>query len=213
MIYILAYIVLFLPVLIFLPTKVIHKEKMPKGKRMIVTSNHYSNFDTILYDLKFKRRFRYMAKKELFENKLLGWMMRSLGGYPVDRQNFAPSVYKKTVELLNKKEPVFIFPEGTRNKLGTEEMLKIKAGIIAFASRGEAEIIPMVMYRKPKLFRKNYVLVGDPFIVQGANPRRLTKEEVDENLQRYEKVMQDLRRELDEYVDSKKRKKKKVKSA
>ena len=154
-----------------------------------------------------------MAKKELFENKFLGWMMRSLGGYPVDRQNFAPSVYKKTIELLNKNQPVFIFPEGTRNKLGTEEMLKIKAGIIAFASRGEAEIIPMVMYRTPKLFRKNYIMVGDPFVIQGANPRRLTKEEMDENLHRYEMVMKNLRIELDEYVDSKKHKNKKNKKS
>lgn len=211
MIYILAYIVLFLPVLIFLPTKVIHKERLPKGKRIIVTSNHYSNFDTILYDFKFNKKFRYMAKKELFENKFVGFIMRGLGGYPVDRQNFSPSVYKKTIEYLNDNKPVFIFPEGTRNKLGTEEMLKIKAGIIAFASRGEAEIIPMVMYRKPKLFRKNYIMVGDPFLVEGVNPKRLTKEELDLNLERYEKVMKNLRAELNDYVDSKRHKKNKLK--
>ena len=67
----------------------------------------------------------------------------------------------------------------------------------------------MVMYRPPKLFRKNYILVGEPFKLIAENPKRLTKEETKENLERYEKVMQDLRLELDEYVASKKQKKSK----
>lgn len=209
--FVLTFIILAIPFLIFLPTKVIHKERLPKNKKIIVTSNHYSNADTLIYDFKFARKFRYMAKKELFKNKIAGWYMRQVGAYPVDRDNFSPTVYKKTLEILKNNEPVFIFPEGTRNKSGSEDMLSIKSGIINFASRGEADIIPMLMYRPPKIFRKNYILVGEPFKIIGENPKKLTKEEVALNLERYEEVMKNLRIELDEIALKKSKKKNKSK--
>jgi len=88
-------------------------------------------------------------------------------------------------------------------------MADAKSGVITFASKGDAEIVPMLIYHKPKVFRKNYIIVGEPFKVQGANPARLTKEEIEENLAVYTKKMEQLRIELDEYVASKKRKKNK----
>ncbi len=87
----------------------------------------------------------------------------------------------------------------------------IKSGVITFASKGDAEIVPMVMYHRPKFLRKNYIIVGKPFKVEGADPKRLTKEEIEENTARYSKVMEDLRIELDNIVNSKKKKKKKNK--
>ena len=40
-------------------------------------------------------------------------------------------------------------------------------------------VLPVVIYRKPKFFRKNYMIVGEPFKVVGENPKRLTKEEIE----------------------------------
>lgn len=201
--FILAYLILALPLAILFPTKVINKNNFPKKQKMIITSNHFSNADTLIYDLKFHKKFRFMAKIELFKNKLFGWLLKCLGAFPVDRQNVSPSVYKKTIKLIHDEKPVFIFPEGTRNKSGNEDMLDVKAGIITFASRGEAIIVPMVMYHPPKLFRKNYIIVGEPFNVQGANPKRLTKDEININLIKYEEVMKELRKELDDIVSKK----------
>lgn len=209
MLYVIVFAVLFLPFAIFFPTKVIHKERLPKKKKAIVTSNHYSNLDPILLDIKLRRKFRYMAKVELFKNKFIGAFLKSMGGFPVDRNNVTPSVFKKTLSELKQNHQVFIFPEGTRNKADTEEMADAKSGVITFASKGDAEIVPMLIYHKPKAFRRNYIIVGEPFKVQGVNPARLTKEEIEENLVLYTKKMEDLRIELDEYVNSKKKKKSK----
>lgn len=200
--------ILYLPITIFYPTKVLHKNRMPKKNKAILTSNHYTNLDPIIYDAKFVRRYRYMAKIELFKNKLFAFVMRCIGAFPVDRGKITPSVFKKTIGLLNKNKKVFIFPEGTRNKSGSEEMGDVKSGIITFASKGEADIIPMLLYRPPKMFRKNYIIVGEPFKLQAENTKKLSKEEMQLNLERYEKVLADLRVELDEFVESKKKKKK-----
>lgn len=207
MFFVFAYIVLSIPFMLFYPTKIIHKERLPKTKKYIGTSNHYSNLDSILYAFNFRRKFRFMAKKELFKNKLFGAVLKGLGGYPVDREHPSPSVYKKTLGYLKDNKTVFIFPEGTRNKDdSTGEMLGVKSGIITFASRGEADIVPMVLYRKSKLFRKNYIIVGEPFKIQGVNPKKLTKEETEENVKRYEQTMKNLRFELETILNSKNKK-------
>lgn len=209
MIYVLAFIILGLPLVILYPTKIIHKERLKRKKKCIATSNHYSMVEPMLYDLLFARKFRFMAKKELFENKFFGFILKSIGAFPVDRNNVGPSVFKKVLSELKSDHQVFIFPEGTRNTEDTEEMLQVKTGVITFASKGDAEIVPMLIYHRPRVFRKNYIIVGEPFKVKGANPQRLTKEEVQQNLEVYTKKLKDLRKELNDYVESKKRKKKK----
>ena len=193
--------------ILLFPTKVLHKARMPKkGNKCIVTSNHYSNWDCIVYDIHFARKFRYVAKKELFKNKFVGFILKDIGGIPIDRDQITPSSFKVTMRELKKNHQLFIYPEGTRNKSGGKELLEIKSGIITFASKGDCEIIPMVIYRKPKIFRKNYIIVGEPFRIEGENPARLTKEETDANLDRYLEVMKNLRNELEDYIESKKKK-------
>jgi 1-acyl-sn-glycerol-3-phosphate acyltransferase len=210
MFYVIGFIIMFLPVILLYPTKVLHKENLPKkGKKAILTSNHFSNFDPIIYDIFLFRKFRYMGKKELFDNKFVGFFMKDFGGFPVDREQITPSTYKTAMGLLKNDKQLFIFPEGTRNKTGTNEIQEIKSGFLIFASKGETAITPMLLYRKPKAFRKNYIIVGKPFELVGENPKRLTKEELEENLERYLQVLSDLRTELNDYVDSKKRKKNK----
>lgn len=210
MFFVIGFIILLLPILCFYPTKFLHKENLPKrGKKAILTSNHFSNFDAIIYDIFLFRKFRYMGKKELFNNKVLGFFMKDFGGFAVDREQITPSTYKTAMGLLKKDKQIFIFPEGTRNKTGTNEIQEIKSGFLIFASKGESVITPMFMYRKPKAFRKNYVIVGKPFELVGENPKRLTKEEIEANFERYLQVLNELRDELNTYVESKKRKNKK----
>lgn len=206
MLFYIGIVFMLLPMLILFPTKFLHKERMPKGK-CIATSNHYSNVDGLVYIAQFRRKFRFMAKAELFKNKFVSKIFYSIGMFPVDRQHVSPSVFKKTISELNKGHQVFIFPEGTRNKDESETMGDVKSGIITFASKGESVIVPMVMYRKPKIFRKNYIIVGEPISIVGENPKRLTKEEIEINVKHYTEVMSNLRIELDEYVNNKKKKK------
>lgn len=209
MFFVLGFIILFLPIVLFCPTKFLHKENLPKrGTKAILTSNHFSLLDPILYDIFFFRKFRIIGKKELFKNKIAAFFLKDFGAIPVDREQMTPSTYKETMTQLKKNRQILIFPEGTRNKSGTNELQEIKSGFLLFASRGETAITPMVMYRKPKLFRKNYIIIGKPFELIGENPKRLSKEELEENLQRYLKVMAELKAEVTDYVESKKKGKK-----
>ena len=212
MIFVIVFVLVFLPVIIFHPTKILHKENLPKrGNKAIVTCNHYSNWDAFIIDIYLFRKFRFLAKKELFENKFMGFLYRQFAAIPVDRENVAPSTFKKVLTELKNNKQIFIFPEGTRNKEGTKELGEIKSGFLTFASKGECDITPMLFYRKPKIFRRNYLIVGKPFKLEGENPKRLSKEELEMNLERYLNVLADLRMELDSCVEGKKKRKKEKK--
>lgn len=207
MLFYILFTILYLPVILLFPTRVIYKKRLPKGK-VIVTSNHYSLFDPIVETIRLGRFFRFVGKKELFKTKIGAWFMRNLGVIAVDRETMSPSTFKKIMENIKKNRSIFIYPEGTRNKSEDDNLQDVKNGVITFASKGECDIVPMIIYRKPKIFRKNYIIIGEPIKIEGENPKRLTKEEQEANLARYVEAMNNLRVELDEYVDGKKRKKK-----
>lgn len=203
--YILLPIVL-LPMLLLFPTKVLHKERLPKGK-VIVTSNHFSNIDSIIYFVQFRKFFRFLGKKELAKNKLSAWFFKHMGMIMVDRKNMSVTTYKEIMANLKKNRAVFIYPEGTRNKSEDDNLQDVKNGVILFASKGECDIVPMVLYKRPRIFRKNYILVGEPLKIEGENPKKLTKEEEKLNHDKYVAAMNDLRQELDEMILAKKHRK------
>lgn len=206
MLFWILFVIAYIPMLLMFPTKVFNRKKMPKSK-CIVTSNHYSNADAPVYVIQFRRKFSMLAKKELFKNKFLTFFFKCIGAIEVDRENVGIGVFKTVLKELGKNKQVFIFPEGTRNKEGSDQMLELKTGIISFASKGEVEIVPMLMHHKPRLFRKNYIIVGDPLKIVGENPKRLTKEEVQLNVENYTNAMAALRIELEEKLTKKKKKK------
>ena len=208
MFFVIAFAVLYLPILFLYPTKIIHRERFDKKKKYVVTSNHFSNADSLIYDVKFRTKFRFISKKEMFKTKFSAWIMTHLGAISVDRKNISPKSFKEIMSVLKNNKQLFVYPEGTRNKKEIEGMQDAKEGMIVFASRGDAEILPMLFYRKPRVFRKNYIIVGNPIKIQGENPKKLTKEETEENLKLYNEKMEELRKELVDIVESKKRKKK-----
>lgn len=202
--------IVFLPMILLYPTKVLHRERMPKGK-VIVTSNHFSNIDSIIYFVQFRKFFRFLGKKELCKTKLSAWFFKHMGMIMVDRQNMSLATYKEIMANLKKDRAVFIYPEGTRNKSNDDGLQDVKNGVIMFASKGECDIVPMVLYKRPRIFRKNYILVGEPIKIEGENPKKLTKEEEKLNHDKYVEAMASLRQELDEMMLAKKQKKSKKK--
>lgn len=70
----------------FYRIKIENEEKIPKKEAIIMCANHTSNLDPILIAVSIKRNIRYMAKSELFENKIFGLFLKKLGTFPVNRK-------------------------------------------------------------------------------------------------------------------------------
>lgn len=207
MVFAILFSILWLPITILIPTRVINKKKMPKRKdgAYILTCNHLSNFDPVLVDIKFGRKFFYLAKKELFNNKFFGWVMRKIGAIKIDRGTTDVSAFKASMQTLKNGKPLAIFPEGTRNKgEETADMLEAKSGAIVFASKAGVPIVPIVIHRRPKLFRANKIIVGDPFMPTGATPKKLTKEEIEDNTKKLVEITNTLHAQLVDTFSKKK---------
>jgi len=162
MIFYILYIILVIPCMLLFPTAVRGYKNVPRKGRMILVCNHQSNLDAVLIGLRLtKRRFYYMAKSEMFKNKFLGKFFYSLGMYPVNREKNDIQAVKKTLSLLKKEKALCIFPEGTRHE--SEEVQDAKNGVALFALKTKSPIVPACYLKKPRIFRLNKLIVGEPF--------------------------------------------------
>ena len=108
---------------------------------LVICANHINLWDPILLAIIFDRPIRFMAKKELFENKILGFLLEKFGAFPVDRENVNVKTIKDAIKLVKNNEVLGIFPEGTRVKTVSEE--NMKTGVAMIASRAGADVIPV----------------------------------------------------------------------
>jgi len=120
-------------------------ENLPQKSAFILLPKHQRWVDIPLLSLATPRFLYYVAKYDLFRNPLSNWLIRSLGGIPLNRQRPLESreSLKAMMNLLRKGEGVVVFPEGTyyRNKIGPAH-----AGIVRLIlSRFSIPFIPVGM--------------------------------------------------------------------
>ena len=203
-----CFVIFFIPLSILFPIRVKGKKNLPKKQGFVLTCNHYSNFDAPMIDVKLRRKIRFLAKKELFKNKLFGAVISSYGAYPVDRGKTDINAFKFALKTLKDGHILGIFPEGTRNKTGSDEVQELKSGAVVFASKAGVPIVPMALVKPIKFLRRTTLLIGEPFMCVGENSTRLTKEEIENNVNILAEKTNVLREEYFKALEVKKNKKK-----
>ena len=150
--------------------QIIGKEHIPKDEPIIIVGNHKNLFDPCLVFISTDREIHFLAKKECFDNKKIGWMFKKIGCLPVDRTKVNHKTLKLTLAILKNNGAIGIFPEGTRNKtIGTTDevpLLPFKYGAVSLAKKTNALIVPFGISgeytgRKGKLTTR----IGKPFSV------------------------------------------------
>lgn len=167
-----------LPIKIFFPTKIVGKKNIPKGA-CIISSNHTSNMDAVVFAVNTWEKKYYLAKKELFKNKVFGGFLKSLGAIKIDRQANDITAIKQCLKVLKDNKKLFIFPEGTRVKNENMELGEVKHGVAMFAVKAKVPIVPIFITKKPKIFRRNKIFIGEPFELQEFYGKKLASEELD----------------------------------
>ena len=153
----------FAPILsIFWKIEVRGLENIPREGGVILCSNHISNIDPILLDMVFKRQIFFMAKEELFKNRLFGKFIKKLGAFPVKRGRGDVGALKFAKKILENGNILGIFIEGTRSKTG--ELLKPKPGAAILANETNSKILPVCIKPafgiKVKMFKKVIISIG-----------------------------------------------------
>lgn len=168
--------------LIFL-FKVKDRPKHIPEKNLIICANHKSLLDPILLALASKREINFMAKKELYNNKFFGYILRKLYAFSVDRGNNDIDAVRQSIKVLKQDKLLGIFPEGTRVKDSEISRENFKDGVALIATKTNSNILPVRIRGKYGLFSRVTVEFKDIIKVEdfdSTNKKNLYQNIMDE---------------------------------
>jgi len=116
--------------------------KIPGKGPYILVTNHINFLEApILYIFLRPRRTIALGKAELWDKKFTAFLMNLWEVIPIKRSAVDIQGMKNCVKVLEGGDFLCLAPEGTRSRTG--ELQKGKAGVIMFAQKGNAPIIPL----------------------------------------------------------------------
>lgn len=162
-------------------------ENLPRTGGAVVAINHTSYFDFTFaglpaYKQHLGRKVRFMAKKEVFDSKVTGPIMRSLRHIEVDRASGAAS-FDEACRALKDGELVGVYPEATISR--SFEIKAFKSGAARMAIAADVPIVPHIIWGAQRIWTKGHpknmwrpkvpisVAVGEP-IAPTLPPAELT---------------------------------------
>ncbi len=117
-------------------------EHVPDGG-VILASNHRSFLDPFAIGCCIGRPIYFVAKRELFKNPLLGWVLNCLGAFPIRRGASDEQSMDTARALLERGQAVVIFPEGTRIRTGS--LARPKRGVGRLALQTGMPVVPIAV--------------------------------------------------------------------
>jgi 1-acyl-sn-glycerol-3-phosphate acyltransferase len=184
---------------LILPFKILKKERLFKNNGGLYICNHYTLLDVAFIASLEKGPVHFLGKSELFKSKLGKWFFNKTGVIPVNRDKTDASAILRGLKLLKAGNKLSVFPEGHRNKT-KEEILEIQGGAGIFAIKSKCPIQPVIMVRKPKPFRLNYLMVGEPFELCEFYDKKITSADYDLIGNILKEKLLTLKNELREYL-------------
>jgi len=162
-------------------------EHVPREGGVLLACNHIGYVDFIYGGLAANpsgRLVRFMAKRELFDHRFVGPLMRSLHHIEVDRGAGEASA-RTAVEYLRAGEAVGIFPEATISR--SFELKEFKTGAVRIAAEAGVPLVPVVMWGTQRMMTKDHprdlsrgktisLTVGAPLHPTGVDPVAETAE-------------------------------------
>ena len=94
--------------------RVVGKEHLPKVEPYILAPVHRSYLDTPVGGMATSRRLRFLGKESLWNSRFAGRFLTIVGGFPVERGTADRAALRACQEVLERGEPMVMFPEGTR---------------------------------------------------------------------------------------------------
>ena len=124
--------------------QVFGKNNFPSVGGFIVAANHLSYLDPVVVGISSPRNLHYLAREDLFGNKVFGFLLSHLGAIPLKRDSTKDiGALKKAFSLLAKKKGVCVFPEGARSLSG--KLQKLQAGIGLLAIKSRCPVVPVLI--------------------------------------------------------------------
>jgi 1-acyl-sn-glycerol-3-phosphate acyltransferase len=123
---------------------------IPASGPVILASNHRSNMDPVLLAAAVRRPVAFMAKIELFVWPL-GWILRLIGQFPVQRGGIDREALRRTSAVLARGWVLGLFPEGTR---GDGSFASVHPGLAYIVLRERCPVLPVAIFGTERVRRR-----------------------------------------------------------
>ncbi len=162
---------------------------IPASGPGVIASNHIGYLDFVFTGLAAERRgrrVRFLAKREVWNNKVAKVLMDGMRHIPVDRDKDPAKAYAAAIEALQRGELIGMFPESTISPSFVPR--RGKTGSARMAQAASAPLIPAAVWGTQRILTKGrpknlqrklaiVVAVGEPIPTEpDDDPRALTDE-------------------------------------
>jgi 1-acyl-sn-glycerol-3-phosphate acyltransferase len=170
-----------------------------RGAYILAPGAHRSILDTPVVSLAGARVLRYMGAENYFAIPGLGWFLRAMGGFPVERSLTDRAALRTAEAILDAGEPLVLFPESTRQQGPLIE--KLKEGPAFLACRAGAPVVPVgiggaerAMPKGSRFIRpaKIVLVIGRPLQPPARGSRRVKRSEVTALTEQLRRTLQGL---------------------
>lgn len=147
----------------FYKVTIVNKEKIENAKGVVISGNHLSNHDPLLFPAFFEKNIRFIAKEELFKIFFVKQALEATGAIPIKRGTFDRTAINNSIKLLKEGEVVGIFPEGTRSHSKDLDLGQSHNGASFIATRAKTKIIPFAIIpnKNFRIFSSIKIVIGD----------------------------------------------------
>ncbi len=161
----------------FFRLKIEGKENIPdESERFIICANHRGYFDPPLVGIAMPFQIGFMAKEELFRNKLFGALIRKLGAFPIRRGKSDFGALRSAIKMSESGRHIVIFPEGGRSHSG--RLRRGKSGAVMVAVKARANILPIGLEGSYKPFTRITIHIGELIRLDEFFDKKNTGEEL-----------------------------------
>jgi len=117
-------------------------ENIPKRGGVLIVANHQSFLDPVMLGVKVTRPMSFLAKSELFVNKIFGAAIRGVNAFPVRQGEGDVGAVRETIKRLQEGHVLVIFPEGGRSDDGEIAPLQTGVGLIVRRAGPTVRVVP-----------------------------------------------------------------------
>jgi len=151
--------------------KVRGKDNIPRRGAVLIVANHMTNNDPFLVGWSaIPRRAYYMAKSELFENRIEKVAIGTLGAFPIKRGRADRTAMRIAKGLLARGECVVIFPEGTRSR--DQRLRRPYPGAATLGLPDHVTVVPAAVWGIQEKHGPSRVIFGPPVSKEGLDGPR-----------------------------------------
>ncbi|HEX8981662.1 MAG TPA: (d)CMP kinase [Ktedonobacterales bacterium] len=158
---------------LFFKLRIEGRENIPTTGSVMLAANHVAWIDIPLLAQPLKRFTHYMAKVELFQVPVIGYIIGMCGNFPVRRGEGDRESLRIADRLLTSGEVVAIFPEGHRTG---GALIRGLPGVSLIALRANAPVVPVGIINSNEVFKKGRIIFNRPTVtIRYGKPFMLAK--------------------------------------